>query len=256
MLYVPLLDGRVARVFAADGSLRTPFELKARPFGDAASVSGHVAIAMEATVAIFAERETPTIVTLGADASAGVLASHGAFWVGDVRGGVTRIDTSGVTRVYSTGSKEPVVGLAAGRELVYALTSGGVLVAVDGAGIAPVRWRRSDIGDTVGRPAEAGGCVAVGDRAGHVTVFSAADGAPKGRRDAGAQARDGFRTVGRFVAAILTDGRVWFYDPATDAVVVNARLDGTARLPLAPVGDGSVVAPASGNGIVAFPAPK
>ena len=152
---MPLLDGRVARLSLTDGAVRGSFQLRVRPMGDAASLRGHVAIALDTTVAIFTDADAPTYVTIDAAVSAGVLASHDAFWVGDVRGGVTRIDTSGGTRVFSTGSKSPIVGLAAGKDLVYALSSDGVLVAVDGAATTPIRWRRADIGDTVGRPAEA-----------------------------------------------------------------------------------------------------
>ncbi len=256
VLYVPLLDGKVARLSFADGTARAPLSIRARPLGDAASLSGHVAIAVDDTVALFAEGDDPTYVKLPATASAGVLAAHGAFWVGDVRGGVTRIDTSGRPKTFETGSKEPVIGLAGGKDLVYALTGDGTLVAVEGSGNAPVRWRRSDIGDTVGRPAEAGDVVAVADHAGRVSLFAIFDGAPKGREDAGSEPRGGLRTIGGRIAANLVDGRIWFYDPAKDAVVVDSRLDGTARIPLAATGDGSVVAPASGNGIVAFPVPK
>jgi outer membrane protein assembly factor BamB len=147
------------------------------------------------------------------------------------------------------------VGLAAGRDLVYALTGDGALVALDGTAAQP-RWRRTDIGDTIGRPAEALDVVAVADRAGHVSLFSVTDGSPKGRKDAGAEPRDGLRAFGDRIGATLLDGRLWFYDPAKDAVIVDTRLDGTARLPLAATGDGLIVAPASGNGIAAFPIPK
>lgn len=256
LLYVPLLDGKVARLALADGSVRPPLLIRSRPIGDAASLSGHVAIAVDDTVALFADDETPTYVKLAATASAGVLASHGAFWVGDVRGGVTRIDTSGRPKTFETGSKEPVVGLAGGKDLVYALTGDGTLVAVEGSGLTPVRWRRADIGDTVGRPAEAAEIVAVADHAGRVSFFSTLDGSPKGREDAGSEPRGGLRSIGARIAATLVDGRIWFYDPAKGAVVVDSHLDGTARIPLAVTGDGSVVAPAAGNGLVAFPVPK
>ena len=256
LLYVPLLDGQVLRLSLTDGVVRTSFQLRARPMGDAASIAGHVAIALDTTVAIFTDAEAPTYVTLGAAASAGVLASKGAFWVGDANGAVTRIDTSGGTRVYPTGGKKPIVGLAAGRDLVYALTGDGVLVAVDGAAAEPIRWRRADIGDTTGRPAEALDVVAVADHAGRISLFSVTDGSPRGRKDCGAEPRDGLRSIGDRIAAALVDGRIWFYDPSKDAVIVDTRLDGTARLPLVPTGDGSIVAPASGNGLVAFPAPK
>jgi hypothetical protein len=256
LLYVPMMDGTVARISLSDGTVKAPLQLRSRPVGDAASYAGRVAIALESTVAIFAEGDTPTYVTIDASVSTGVLASHGAFWVGDVRGGVTRIDTSGGTKSYSTGAKEPVVGLAAGKDLVYALTGDGVLVALDGAGSTPARWRRADIGDTVGRPAEAADVVAVADRTGHVSMFSITDGNPKGRKDLGAATRDGLRSILGRLATTLLDGRLWMYDPAKDAVIVDTKLDGTARITLAPTGDGSVVAPAAGNGIVSFPVPK
>ena len=89
-------------------------------------------------------------------------------------------------------------------------------------------------------------------RAGFAAVV-AADGAAKGVHELGSVPRDGLAAVGARLAAALSDGRLWVYDVAAQTVIVDAPLEGTARLAPADLGDGSVAVPANGNGLAVVP---
>lgn len=191
-------------------------------------------------------------------ATTGVLADHGAFWVGDALGGIDRIDpvTASLSTI-ATGGKEPVVGIASGAGFLYALTGDGTLLAVEAkAATASVAWRRPGVGDAVGAPTEAGNYVAVADRRGLVRLFSVADGAPRGERDPGAALSGALQSFQGRLAATLVDGRVWVWDAATDTVVLDLALKGTVKVPPSRLADGTLILPAGPNGLSAFPMPK
>lgn len=253
VLWVPLLDGRAGRIMLATGSALPPLQLRDRPVGDAAASEGKVAFMVEGSLAIFGTSETPTYVALGGTPTAGVLSALGAFWVGTASGVVVRVDgkTLAVSEVRPEGTAS-IVGLAADAERVYALADDGTLHAVAGAS-RKVAWSRPGLGDVVGRPAVAAGVVAIADRTGRVRIFGAADGAAKGVHELGSVPRDGLAAVGARLAAALSDGRLWVYDVAAQTVIVDAPLEGTARLAPADLGDGSVAVPANGNGLAVVP---
>jgi len=254
-LFVPLLDGRVARVALSTGGALPPLQLKERPVGDAAASGARVAFAMENALAIFTEGATPTYVPLPAPTTAGVLAALGAFWVGDATGALTRVDAASLAvRTVRPGGRAPVVGLASDDRRVYALTEDGALHAVAGGDLT-VAWTRPGLGNVVGHPAVAASVVAVADHSGRVVMLKVADGALKGVRETGAPTRDGLVAAGDRVVAALSDGRLWVYDVVKDRVIVDAPLEGTARIGPAVVDD-MVVVPAAGNGIAALPLPK
>ncbi|MFO0934036.1 MAG: DUF4388 domain-containing protein [Planctomycetota bacterium] len=254
-LLVPLLDGRVARIAMSTGGALPPFQLKERPVGDAAASGNRVAFAMDASLAVFTDGDNPTYIPLPAPTTAGVLSALGAFWIGDATGGITRVDASSLlVCTVRPGGRTAVVGLASDAQRVYALTEDGALHAVGGADQS-VAWTRPGLGDVVGNPAVAAGVVAVAERNGRVVLLKVADGSPKGVRETGSPAREGLVAAGDRVVAALADGRLWVYDAAKDAVIVDAPLEGTARIGPA-VTDNVVIAPAAGNGIAALPLPK
>ncbi len=258
IVHVPLLDGTVARLDVATGFAHAAWKLESRPVGDAATTAQRIAFALDDRVAIYGKEGTPTYARLPGMATTGVLADHGAFWVGDARGGISRIDplTASLTTI-SSGGKEPVIGIASGAGFLYALTGDGTLLAVEAkAATASVAWRRPGVGDAVGAPAEAGDLVAVADRRGLVRLFAVADGTPRGERDAGAALVGTLQAFDGRLAATLVDGRVWVWSAPADAVVLDVGLKGTAKLPPVRLADGTLVVPAGANGLVAFPMPR
>jgi tetratricopeptide (TPR) repeat protein/outer membrane protein assembly factor BamB len=257
-LWVPLLDGRVARISLATGGALPPLQLRERPIGDAAALPGHVAFAIDDALAVFTDGEKPSYVALPSTPTAGVLSALGAFWVGDAKGDVTRVDgTSLVARTVRPGGHVAVIGLAADAEKVYALAEDGTLYAVGGSGSNEIAWTRQGLGDVVGRPAPApGGVVAVADRSGRVQFLSSKDGTPRSVREMGASPRGGVIAMGDRIVAALSDGRMWVYSVSADSAVVDAPLEGTSRLAPADLGDGSVALPAAGNGVAVVPLPK
>jgi hypothetical protein len=255
-IWVPLVSGQVARLSFETGTAYSPFPLPGRSVGDAASHGSHVAVASENAVTAFDVTGKSTAVTVAAPVTAGVLAAHGAFWVGDAAGGLTRLDaTSLVSSQMSLGSS-PVTGLSAGAKCVYAVTTDGALHAIDTVTGQVAFWRRTGLGDVVGPAAEAAGLVVVADRAGRLRVFASADGTPKGEKDLGAALRVGPVALGTRLAASLSDGRFWLYDPVSGVVLTDVNLRGTSPLPVAEMGDGAVLVPSNGSSLSALPLPK
>jgi len=255
IVHVPLLDGTVARLDVSTGFAHASWKLESRPVGDAAKVGNRIAFALDDRVAIYGEDGRAVYARLPGMATTGVLADHGAFWVGDARGGIDRVDPlTGALTTIPSGGKEPVVGIAAGTGFLYALTGDGTLLAVEAkAATASVAWRRPGVGDAAGSPVEAGSYVAVADRRGLVRLFSTADGTPRGERDAGAALVGGLQGFGGRLAASLADGRVWLWDARTDAVVLDLALRGTVKVPPTRLADGTLIVPAGANGLSAFP---
>lgn len=258
VIWISLVDGRISRVLADRGTTLPSLSLRARPVGDTASLPGRVAFAMDDMVAVFTEGgDTPTYAPVRATVTAGVLAAHGAFWVGDASGSVTRVDGSSLAvRVLPSGGTDPIVSLCAGENAVYALAGDGTLYAVESQGAQTVLWKRPGLGDIAGTPAEAQGIVAVADRVGRVRLLDAKDGKARGEKDLGAPTRGGIKSVGGRLAATLSNGRVWLYSPKTDTVLIDAPFDGTTPLPPVELGDGSLAVPADGHGLAAFPLPR
>jgi outer membrane protein assembly factor BamB len=257
MLWVPLVEGQVARLSLETGTAYSPFPLPGRSVGDAAALGSRVAVASENALVAFDGTGKPTTVNVRAPVTAGVLAAHGGFWVGDANGGLTRLDASTLSSGHmSLGGSSPVTGLAAGARCVYAVTTDGTLHAIEVVTGQVALWRRNGLGDVVGPPAEAAGIVVVADRAGRLRLFDAADGAPKGEKDLGAALRVGPVALGARLGASLADGRFWLFDPTEGIVLTDVPLRGTSPLPVTDLGDGSVAVPSSGSSISALPLPK
>ncbi len=242
VLWVPLLDGKLLRIDAEGGALRGERTLPGRPVGDLASVPGRIAVATDGAVLLFTGDGEPVRVSLPGPPTAGLLAAHGAFWLGDSLGNLVRVEDPAMgARVFSLG-KATVVALAPPAGGVLAITADGVLHAVD-ASAARESWRHEGLGDAVGRPAEVGDTVAVIDRAGRVRFFAAKDGATKGERATGSEARGGILAVAGVLATVVADGRLWSYDPASGSVVTDAPIHAAGRFPMADLGDGTVAVP-------------
>ena len=201
-----------------DAALQLP-----RLHGDAAAIGSRTAIltADGACVVLEGHAEMRRI-PLGATPAAGVVAAHGAFWIGTIDGGVIRIDAQTLepraTRV--TKNRAAVVGIGAGDDGVYASTAHGSLVALDRAGAE--RWRREKIGDLVGAPARCGDVVAVAARDGVVTLFRVKDGTSARRFVDVGRPRSGLLSVGPTLLLVRADGFLWACDAASGTLLVDA----------------------------------
>ncbi len=254
IVHLPFIDGTLYMLAVRDGSRVGAVKI-GRPVGEAAVLDNDVAIAsLDGTVHIVRGRNDVRSVSLGAPASAGVLAAHGAFWVGTAVGEVKRISAKGaVTTVGKSARRVGVIGLAAWDDGVLVTRGDGSLEALDSAGA--VRWRGEGLGDTVGTPAVAGGFAAAVDSRGRVLFFSLADGTPRGQVDLEGFAPHGvLGTSGRVIAA-LEDGRIWIYDPTTETEVAHANLGGRAQFAPADLGDGLIAAPSRLSGLRVFTLP-
>ncbi len=257
-LWVPLVDGQIARVSADGGVLLDSLRLPGRSVGDAATQEGQVAFATESSLVLFGAQGAPATIASGTSVTAGVVGAFGAFWVGDADGSVVCVNakTREVVKVRLGGSG-PVVGLAAGEKNVFAATEDGLLVCLDGS--APsheILWKRTGVGDLVGAPAEAMSAVAVSDRSGVVRFFSSRDGSPKGEQATGSPLRGSLAAVNDRIAAALADGRLWVYAPAVSAAIVDVSLQGQGRMPAADLGDGTVLVPAADGTVTAIRIPR
>jgi hypothetical protein len=216
-----------------------------------------VAVATDAGLAVFSPgSEEAKVVALPSVAATGVVAAHDAFWIGDTKGSLVRVDPSTLAATtVATGASDAAVALAAGAQVLYLVAGDGSLTSVDGA-TKVVRWRRAGLGEVVGSPAEVGETVGVTDRAGRVHLLATADGAARGVKEMGSEARGGLLAVqGRLVAA-LVDGRVWAYDVASGSLLLDAPFRGTGRFPAADIGGGRMVAPAQGGALALFTLPR
>jgi outer membrane protein assembly factor BamB/tetratricopeptide (TPR) repeat protein len=258
-LWVPLLDGRVVRIDADAGSTETPLVLPGRPVGDVVALGGRLAVATENAVAVFSpgSSDEVRVVPVQGLVTAGAVAAHGAFWVGDSAGRVVRVDAvSYAATTIPTGGGDAILSVAAGDRTVYAVGGDGSLTAVDADVGRGVRWRRTGLADAAGTPAEAAQLVAVGDRAGRVRLFAVADGAPRGERDLRAEARGGLIAVGSRLVAALADGRLWVFDVAGEVQLLDAPLKGAARFGASHLGGGTLAVPAHGASVAVVHLPR
>jgi hypothetical protein len=242
-VWVPLVDGRVARLTPLTGALLGMVNLPARPVGDAAGLYDVVGVATDHSVVLLSGTTVQADVPVESNVTAGIVAAHGAFWVGTAMGQLVRVDPRArKARVLSLGGPESVIGISPASAGILALTADGQLSLVEPSGSA-LLWRREGLAEATGLPAEAGGTAAATDRAGRVRVFSAVDGSPAGEIDARSPGPRGVVQAGPFLATTLDDGRLWVYDPATKSVVIDAPFGADARRPLVHLGKGVLAVP-------------
>ena len=248
-LYVARVDGRVFRLDMATGESRGELKLP-RPFGDLASDGTRVAVATtEGDVVILEGGKELRRDRLDGVPTAGVLAGHGAFWVGTTGGTVVRLDPArGSSKVIQcTRGTAPIVALAATSDGILVTTSDGALLALDPKGER--RWKRPAVGDLLGAPARAGDHVGAIDRAGTLHLFRAKDGEPTTTVATGGRAAHGILGVGESILIQRMDGAVRVVDPATGTLLLAHPTAKTAPIPpldvdgaraLIPFGEGEV----------------
>jgi outer membrane protein assembly factor BamB len=245
LIAVARVDGRLAFLSTQDGTVLEEVEV-GRPVGDVATSGDLIAVAVQPRqLVVFQGRKPHREVALAADPTAGVVAAHGAFWVGNADGDVERVEIATGTRrtVELERARAHVIGIAATRAGVLVTTADGSLYALDASG-SP-KWRTSDLGDVVGTPAAAGSTVACVDRQGRVLLFDALSGAPKGQQDMRGEPLGGLLGVEeRFVGA-TAGGNVWIFDARTMKVLVDAPAGPDAsKLPPGDLGGGRLALPA------------
>ncbi len=221
-LCIPHVDGTVLFVDAASGEERGRMKLD-RLQGDAAAVGARHAMTTTAGALVIVEggKEVHRV-ELGAAPSAGVVAGHGAFWVGTVQGVIVRVNAaSGEHSVIQAALKQgQVLALSADADGMYATTAGGALLALTPEGSE--RWRHAKVGDLVGAPARAGAVVAVVERGGRLVTFAAKDGESAREYDCGGRPVAG--PIGSAATVFLQkrDGSLWCCDTSDGRVLLNA----------------------------------
>jgi hypothetical protein len=253
-LWVPLVDGRAARLAPTSGSVLGMTPLPARPTGDAASIGDVAAVATDRSVVFLAGTGVAGEAKLDSTVTAGLVVAHGAFWAGTASGAVVFVDPAARTaRTLPLGGTEAVIGLGPARAGVLVLTADGRLSLVD-ARATKTLWQVGTLAEAAGAPAEAGGIAAAADRAGRIRLFSAADGAPAGEIDARSPAPRGLWEADGRIVCVLEDGRLFAYDPALAAVFVDANVRASGRRPpLLHLGGGNVVVPVGENSLSLIP---
>jgi outer membrane protein assembly factor BamB len=230
-LFVPHIDGRLLFLSAAKGEKIGELTLP-RLKGDAAAVGGRTAVmTADGTCVLLEGQHEVSRIALGATPAAGVVAAHGAFWIGTIDGSVIRIEAStGLRRdMRITTNRAAIDGIGADTTGVYATTAHGSLVALDTGG--GERWRHDKIGDIVGAPARAGDCVGVAARDGIVTIYDAKSGTMLRRYEGVGRPRSGLLGVGPTLLLLRADGSLWACDAESGTVLVDAKTPAGALFP-------------------------
>jgi outer membrane protein assembly factor BamB/tetratricopeptide (TPR) repeat protein len=257
----PLVSGGIVNLPFVDGSLvflslreGEPLgeEQIGRPVGDPALLDDVALFAtLDGDLVAFRGRDRLFTKRIQSAATAGVLAGHGAFWVGTGRGHLVRVTNEGVLTSLPIGDdRSPIVGMCLTPTGLLVTTGKGNLDAVDPSG--RVAWTAPSIGDVVGTPAMAAGVAATVDRRGRVLLFDANDGAPLGQRELRGEPRGGVLGTEDVLLVYLTNGHLWIYDPAQDALRADVGLGGDALFPPAVLGDGHIGIPGPGTSLLVF----
>lgn len=250
------VDGRMAFLDARDGSLLAQHVL-VRPLPDLGlGALGEMVAVATSTPAVVGVRLSGEAWTcpLGTDpATAGVVAAHGAFWVGTSASRILRIDPrSGASEAWRVeGLSDAIVGLLALPDGFVVTTRGGQVARLGLDGKA--RWVESNLGELVGVAALAAGRVAAGDRRGGVVFLDAATGTQVHKALPGREAPAGLLSHGDNVAGALSDGRLWVFDARTLSPVAEAQLSAKGLGPPALLRDGSLAVPTREGRVVALP---
>ncbi|MDJ0974793.1 MAG: PQQ-binding-like beta-propeller repeat protein [Planctomycetota bacterium] len=241
------VDGRILFLSQRDGSIRSEAKTD-RVLGNLAKVGSRVALVTQpGDLMVLKLGQIERKVELGIVPTAGVLAAHGAFWVGTGNGAVVRVDANTLTarRIPLRKARGAVVGLASDQRGILVACGDGRLYALGQSG-SP-RWQKEGLGDLVGTPAEAADVAAVADRRGRVHFFSAADGKPVAVGELDGEPRGGLSAENGVFVAGLRSGRLWVYAAKQRAVIVDADLAGDARFRPTILGDGRMAVAAAGG---------
>ncbi len=253
-IYLACVDGRLRVINAADGSSAQDLSI-GRPQGALAVIDDVVAVANAERLLVTVRgtaivRRTP----LGAVATTGAIAAHGSFWVGTADGRVVRVDRSGGVHPTPVASRNTAIqALAASPSGLLTTTADRSFASLTPAGA--VRWKREGAGDPTGAPAEAAGAAGFADRRRGVILFDAETGEPREIAPLEGAARHGLVAAGGILIAARDDGRVWAYDPALMAVVLDAPVDDKSRFPVGVLGTDRLGIGAAGKALRVIPLP-
>ncbi|MFM8980322.1 MAG: PQQ-binding-like beta-propeller repeat protein [Planctomycetia bacterium] len=255
-LALVFVDGRMAFLDARDGSVLAEHAL-ARPLPELGLCAlGETVAVATSTPAVVGMRLTGPAWTcpLPSDsATAGVVAAHGAFWVGTSGSRLLRIDprTGSVQAVAVAGLADAIVGLLPLADGLVLTTRGGQVarLSTDGS----THWVASNLGELVGPAALAAGRVVAGDRRGGVVFLDGETGSPVHKALPGREAPAGLLAHGDTVAGALADGRLWIYDARALQPVSEAQLSQKGLGPPALLRDGGIAVPTREGSVVALP---
>lgn len=256
VLYALRVDGRLFRLDPASGKVDGDVKLP-RPFGDLASHGGRVALATAAGEVVIVEKGVEIRRdALGAVPTAGVVAAHGAFWIGTADGTVVRIDAAAGSRrvIPVTRGTAPILALASSPDGLLVTTSDGALLALDAKG--DTRWTRRSIGDLVGDPAQTDGYAATVDRQGVVHVFRAEDGTPVRTLDTEGTPAGGVVGSGRTMLVLHADGMLRAFDPASGTLLLAHRVATEAAFEPFATSGASVLLPFGDDALAKVPVPQ
>nr|MDJ0523249.1 PQQ-binding-like beta-propeller repeat protein [Planctomycetota bacterium] len=256
MLYVPHVDGHLLFISADDGTKLGELTLP-RLKGDAASIGGRTAVVTSDGRCILLEgRSEIARIQLSATPSAGVVAAHGAFWIGLIDGSVVRIDASTQVRreMRVTNNRAAIAGIGADPRGVCVNTAHGSVVALDAGG--GERWRHDKIGDLVGAPAYASDRVGVAARDGVVTLYEAGTGRTVRRYEGVGRPRGGLLGVGSSLLLVRADGSLWTVDATSGTLLVNMSTPATALFPPALLPGNRVALPYGKGRLGVIPGPR
>jgi len=255
-IYVPYIDGHVVIVDAATGTLLDGLTLQ-RLDGNAAAQGEQVALLTQAGTLVLLEKGTKTRrIDLEAAPSAGVLAAHGAYWIGTLDGTLLRVDpTTGKKHLFPVAKKQaPLLALSGDEDGLYVTTSSGALVALAPDGSE--RWRRVGVGDMIGAPARAGPRVGVVLRSGQVRLFAAEDGAPGPVLESGSRPLTGVIADGSTLFLVRANGRAWACETAHGRVVLDAGAAFPARCGPAVLSGGRIALPWAKGRVAVIAVPR
>lgn len=250
------VDGRLCFLDARDGNVLADHAI-ARPLPDLGLCAlGEIVAVATSTPAVVGMRLSGQAWScpLAPDsATAGVVAAHGAFWVGTSGSRLLRIDPrSGAAQpVQVPGLGDAIVGLLPLPDGLVVTTRGGQVarLGIDGR----ARWVAPNLGELVGPAALAAGRVVAGDRRGGVVFLDAETGSPVHKALPGREAPAGLLSHEDNVAGALADGRLWIYDARTLQPVAEAQLSTKGLGPPALLKDGGIAVPTREGSVVALP---
>ena len=245
-ILVPFLDGSLSVLDVRQGEV-DEVHRTGRPVGNPAELNDVVVVAtLDGRVLGFRGRHRAFETKLDGRPCYGVVAAHGAAWVGFSDGRVGRIDNHGGVRLIQLeGRQDDVVGITPHADGLLVSKRDGTLHALDGKG-TPL-WTASEIGDIPAGPARAGAFAAVADSRGRVMLFDIGTGAMRGQVALGEEIQGDLLAFGTHLIALTKDGRLWIYDPAQERERCHADLKGAARFPPALLGGGRLAVSADGE---------
>ena len=255
-IYVARVDGRVYFVDPGTGASLGHIDLP-RTTGNVAALGSLAAVATTTGHLVLMEnRKELRREELPAVPTAGVVAAHGAFWVGTADGSVVRVAPAQGNRrlIECTRGTATIVEIAPTNEGLLVTTSDGALIALDPNG--DTRWRQAAIGDLRGTPASCAGVVAVVDRAGVLHTFDATDGTPLREPPIGGSPAHGVVAAGEAFLVARASGELHAFDARKGTALAATTSLGDAAFALTPIGSEHVVASGPDGSVLLLATPR